>query len=140
MLKYISCGIRKFLERERQRLLEEFAAPDISTLFWRAVFWTIAFAIMTAAGLGLAAIYTLWGMEAFWAAVIIVTLFGLWMEGRRPMYLGEDDGLWLGDQQTLPPPDKPALPPPGARALPPPSRRQIGRASSVLTRQQRRWP
>ena len=131
--------IRRFLAREGQRLLQEFNAPDGRTLLLRAVFWVWLYGACGIVCGGLVAVYYLFGIPAMYGVVFLLYLLCVRLEARRPVYL-DNWPFGPGRDPALPPPGKPALPPPGARALPPPSRRQIGRASSVLTRQQRRWP
>jgi hypothetical protein len=91
-------------------------------LFWFTLYIVLCAIIL----LGLAALYVEHGMLTFWIGVVIVCGISLVGLNRRPIYIIE------------PPP--PTSPPPGKQALPPPTAPQIGRACSVLTRQQRRWP
>jgi hypothetical protein len=112
--------------REVQRLLQEFDAPDIRTLWRHICFWAyfyISCGIMLG---GLVALYDLFGLPAMWLGVAAIYALYLWTLRRTPVYLGEDDDCLFGSNKpALPPPGKQALPSPSTPRLPPPGIRAV---------------
>jgi hypothetical protein len=115
--------VREYLRNERQRLLDEFDAPDFPTLLRRIVFWVRFYIIVFGALIGIMLIGNFFGLAAMAAVVFLLFLCALRMEGSAAVYRGDD---WLGSEPRLPPPGKQALPPPGAR--------QIARSNQALTK------
>jgi hypothetical protein len=119
--------IRRFLAREVQRLLQEFDAPDIRTLWHRICFWAYFYISCSILLGGLVALYSLFGLAAMWLGVVAIYLLHIWLLRRTPVYCGDGSefGLDLGGSAPILPPGKPQLPPSGTP--------QIGRASTALT-------
>jgi hypothetical protein len=98
--------IREYLRRERQRLLDEFGAPDFATLLRRALFWVRFYVTVSVALIGILMIGNYFGLVAMWAVVVVLLLLGLQMESKAPAYMYDH---WP-DQTLLPPNRRNVLP------------------------------
>jgi hypothetical protein len=123
--------IRRFLAREKQRLLEDLGAPNWGTLWRRAAFYGFVWGATLAVLLGLVWLYRIAGIEAMWIAAGAIIVLALWMESRVPVYYSSDI-WWLGER--LPPPSTGALPSASTPCLPPPGIRAITDNSSHARR------
>jgi hypothetical protein len=122
--------IRKFLAREVEFLVAELGAFDARTLLWRAFFWLYVTIFITAALLGLVAVYNIFGLPLMYAVVFILFLLCLRLEPRTPSHF-EGEPLVLGGDRP------PSPPPPAQPASPAPGTPRLGRSSMAVTTKHR---